>query len=53
MKFLTSQLMSLLPPGQARRNARALARYVLLLLATITLFATAFRFIMRHVEGEE
>jgi len=53
MKFLASQLMSLLPQGQARRNARALARYVLLLLAVIAFYATAFRLIMRHAEGEE
>ncbi len=53
MKFLTSQLLSLLPTGQAQRNARALARYALFLFAIITLFAAAFRFIMRYVEGQE
>lgn len=53
MKFLTSQLMSILAPGQARRNARALIRYVVLLLTTIALFATGFRLLMRHVEGQE
>ena len=53
MKFLTSQLLSLLARGQVRRNAQALAQYMLLLLGTIALYATGFRFIMRHAEGQE
>ncbi|MEW6488216.1 MAG: NAD-binding protein [Thermodesulfobacteriota bacterium] len=53
MKFLASQLATLLSQGQARRNAKVLVRYVLILLGTITAFATAFRLIMRHAEGQE
>ena len=53
MKFLTSQLLSLLARGQVRRNAQALVQYMLLLLGTIALYATGFRFIMRHAEGQE
>jgi Trk K+ transport system NAD-binding subunit len=53
MKFLTSQLLSLLVPARARPNIRALASYSLLLLATVALFAVGFHFIMYHFEGQE
>ncbi len=53
MKFFTSQLLSLLIPARARPNIRALASYSLLLIATVALFATGFRLIMYHVEGQE
>jgi hypothetical protein len=53
MKFLTSQLLSFLIPASARPNIRALASYSLLLVATVTIFAAGFRFIMYHFEGQE
>ncbi len=53
MNFLTSQVLSLLTRGQVRRNAQALAQYMLLLVGTISLYATGFRFVMRHAEGQE
>lgn len=53
MKFLTSQLLSLLIPASARPNIRALVSYSLLLVATVTIFAAGFRFIMYHFEGQE
>jgi Trk K+ transport system NAD-binding subunit len=53
MKFLTSQLLTLLFPAQVRPNIRALASYALLLVATVALFASGFLLIMSHVEGQE
>lgn len=53
MKFLTSQILSLLLPARARPNIRALASYLLLLVATVALFAVGFHLIMYHVEGQE
>ncbi len=53
MKFLTSQLLALLVPARTRTNIRALGSYLLLLLVTVALFATGFRLIMHHVEGQE
>lgn len=53
MKFLTSQILSLLLPARARPNIRALASYFLLLVATVALFAVGFHLIMDHVEGQE
>ncbi len=53
MKFLTSQMLSLLIPARARPNIRALASYSLLLVATVALFAIGFHLIMYHVEGQE
>ena len=53
MKFFTSQIVSLLIPARARPNIRALGSYLLLLVATVALFATGFRLIMYHVEGQE
>jgi Trk K+ transport system NAD-binding subunit len=53
MKFLTSQLLSLLIPKHTRPNIRALASYTLLLVATVTLFSIGFHMIMLHVEGQE
>jgi len=53
MKFLTSQLLTLLFPARARPNIRALASYSLLLVATVALFASGFLLIMSHVEGQE
>jgi Trk K+ transport system NAD-binding subunit len=53
MKFLTSQLLSLLIPKHVRPNLRALVSYSLLLVATVALFAVCFHWIMYHVEGQE
>jgi voltage-gated potassium channel len=53
MKFLTSQLVSLLIPARARPNIRALVSYSLLLVATVVLFAAGFHWIMYYVEGQE
>jgi voltage-gated potassium channel len=53
MKFLTSQLLSLLIPKHVRPNLRALASYTLLLVATVALFSIGFHLIMSYVEGQE
>ena len=53
MKFLTSQLLSLLIPKHVRPNLRALASYTLLLVATVALFSVGFHLIMSYVEGQE
>ena len=53
MKFFTSQIVSLLIPARTRPNIRALGSYLLLLVVTVALFATGFRLIMYHVEGQE
>ena len=53
MKFLTSQMLSLLLPARARPNIRALASYSLLLVAFVALFSIGFHLIMLHVEGQE
>ncbi len=53
MKFVTSQLLSILIPKHVRPNLRALASYTLLLVATVALFAAGFHWIMYQVEGQE
>ncbi len=53
MKFFTSMMLSLLAPARNRQNVRALASYSILLVVTVALFATGFRLIMYHVEGQE
>ncbi len=53
MKFLSSQLVSLLTQARNRPNIRALVSYMLLLFVTVTIFATGFRLIMYQVEGQE
>lgn len=53
MKFLTSQLLSLLLPARARPNIRALVSYSLLLITAVALFAVGFHVIMYHFEGQE
>ncbi len=53
MKFLTSQLLTLLIPARDRPNIRALVSYSLLLVATVALFAVGFHFIMYYYEGQE
>ena len=53
MKFLTSELLSLLLPTRARPNIRALVSYSLLLVVTVALFAVGFHYIMARFEGQE
>ena len=53
MKFTSSQLAYLLGNREARGNLRALLKYVLTLLAVITLYAVVFHVIKGQVEGEE
>jgi voltage-gated potassium channel len=53
MKFTSSQLAYLLKNREARGNLRALLKYVLTLLAVITLYAVVFHVIKGQVEGEE
>ena len=53
MKFFTSMLLSLLTPARNRPNIRALVSYSLLLVVTVALFASGFRLIMYHFEGQE
>jgi Trk K+ transport system NAD-binding subunit len=46
MKFLPSQLSTLLVQPEMRRNVRALLRYLLLLTATITVYSVLFHVLM-------
>ena len=53
MKFASSQLAYLIGNREARGNLRTLLKYVLTLLAVITLYAVMFHVIKRAVEGEQ
>jgi Trk K+ transport system NAD-binding subunit len=53
MKFSSSQLAYLIGNREARGNLRTLLKYVLTLLAVITLYAVVFHVIKRAVEGEQ
>jgi Trk K+ transport system NAD-binding subunit len=53
MKFAGSQLAYLFGDREARANLPALAKYVLTLLALITVFAVVFHVIKVRVEGEQ
>jgi voltage-gated potassium channel len=53
MKFSSSQLAYLVRNREARRNLRALLRYILTLVAVITLYAVVFHVIKVRVEGEQ
>jgi Trk K+ transport system NAD-binding subunit len=53
MKFSSSQLSYLMANREARANLGALLKYVLTLLALITLYAILFHIIKVQVEGEE
>jgi len=52
MKFLPSELVSILDQHEPRQNLRALASYVGLLIASIVLFTVVFHLIMVY-EGQE
>ena len=53
MKFASSQLAYLIGNREARANLRALLKYLLTLVALITLYAVIFHLIKIHVEGEQ
>jgi voltage-gated potassium channel len=53
MKFSSSQLAYLIRNREARGNLRTLLRYVLTLLAVITLYAVVFHLIKIRIEGEQ
>ena len=53
MKFSSSQLAYLVGNREARGNLRALLKYVLTLVALITLYAVVFHVIKVRVEGEQ
>ena len=53
MKFSSSQLAYLLRNREGRANMRALLRYVLMLVALVTLYAFVFHVIKIRAEGEQ
>ena len=53
MKFTSSQLAYLMGQHEMRANLRALFKYLLLLLALVTLYAVIFHVIKVRVEGEQ
>ena len=53
MKFFSSQLAYLIGNRESRANLRALLKYVLTLIAIITLYAVLFHVIKGRVEGEQ
>src|SRR5688572_2968937 len=53
MKFASSQLAYLMRNREARANLRTLLKYVLTVLALITLYAVIFHVIKIRVEGEQ
>ena len=53
MKFASSQLAYLMGNPETRRNIRALLKYILTLLALITLYAVIFHIIKIRIEGEQ
>ena len=53
MKFFGSQLAYLIRNRESRANLRALLKYVLTLIAIITLYAVLFHVIKGRVEGEQ
>src|SRR5918998_884465 len=53
MKFSSSQLAYLMGHRETRANLRALLKYLLILLALITLYAILFQIIKVRIEGEQ
>lgn len=53
MKFTSSQLAYLIADRDARANLRALLKYLLLLVALVTLYAVLFHVIKIRIEGEQ
>ncbi len=52
MKFMISQLSYLFREREARRNLRALLKYLVFVVAVITVYAVMFHFIMFYAEGQ-
>ncbi len=53
MKFLATQITYFFKQNQTRQNLNALLKYVLLLLAVITIFTILFHFLMFYAEGRD
>ena len=53
MKLVGTQLAYFFQDRQARRNVRALLKYVAFVLVVVVAFAEVFHLIMVHVEGED
>ncbi len=53
MKLLTTQLSYLLSQQQARRNLKALLKFVLFLIVVVLVYAVLFHWIMASVEGKD
>ena len=53
MKFTSSQLAYLMGSREARGGLRALLRYLLFMVALVTLYAIVFHIIKVYVEGEQ
>lgn len=53
MKFILSQLADFVGERQARRNLRALLKYLLFLIGVISVYSVLFHFVMLHAEGQE
>ena len=53
MKFLATQITYFFQQNQTRQNLNALLKYVLLLLAVITIFTILFHFLMFYAEGRD
>lgn len=51
MKFLATQISYFFKQNQTKQNINALLKYVLLLLAVITVFTILFHFLMFYAEG--
>ena len=53
MKLVGIQLAYFFQDRQARRNVRALLKYIAFVIAVVVVFAEVFHLIMVHVEGED
>ncbi|MEP0546808.1 MAG: NAD-binding protein [Rhodothermales bacterium] len=53
MKLVGTQLAYFFQDRQARRNVRALLKYVAFVVVVVVVFAEVFHLIMVHVEGED
>ena len=52
MKLVSTQLSYLLTQHETRQNLRALAKYLLLLVAVIAIYSVVFHWIMLAIEGQ-
>jgi voltage-gated potassium channel len=53
MKLVSTHLSYLLTQNETRQNLRALAKYVIFLLAVIAVYSVVFHWIMWEIEGRE